>query len=385
MAAYGDLDGILNVDKPAGMTSHDVVAAIRRSAKAYSGSASGHPGNPSDRPGNARACSELVEGLQTGSPEEGAGRAVDGGNAALQRGKLWEEARLEPGVPRKIKVGHAGTLDPLATGVLLVCLGRATRVSEYLMRSPKVYRGTIRLGVTTATHDAEGEVTSRAPVDVRRDEVEAVLARFVGTIEQLPPRYSAIKHHGKPLYAWTREGVEVEVTPRQVEIEAIEIVAWDPPEVAVEVRCGPGTYIRALARDVGQALGCGGYLSALRRTASGVFHVSDAVDLETLRAAFATGQVEALLHGIEAAFYDLPVLRLDADQALHLAMGQYVEGAAELDHDDLVRAHGPDGQFIALAFRDEESGAWRPRKVFVRPEEVTSSQSMGVYDVRADD
>jgi tRNA pseudouridine55 synthase len=248
-----------------------------------------------------------------------------------------------------------------------------------------VYRGTIRLGVTTATHDAEGEVTSRAPVDVRRDEVEAVLARFVGTIEQLPPRYSAIKHHGKPLYAWTREGIEVEVAPRQVEIEAIEIVAWDPPEVTVEVRCGPGTYIRALARDVGQALGCGGYLSALRRTASGAFHVSEAVDLETLRAAFATGQVEALLHGIEAAFYDLPVLRLDADQALHLAMGQYVEGAAELDHDDLVRAHGPDGQFIALAFRDEESGAWRPRKVFVRPEEVTSSQSMGVYDVRADD
>jgi len=342
VAAHGALEGILNVDKPLGMTSHDVVAAIRREASRI-----------------ARLSQPTAARGQPGSAAEEA------------RPELGDPRR-ESSAPSMIKVGHAGTLDPLATGVLLVCLGRATRVSEYLMRSSKAYRGTIHLGVTTTTHDGEGEVTSRSPVDVTRDEIEAVLARFVGMIDQLPPRYSAIKHHGKPLYAWTREGVEIEVAPREVEIEAIEIVAWDPPELTVKVRCGPGTYIRALARDVGRALGCGGYLSALRRTASGAFRVSDAVDLERLRAAFATGQVHALLHGIEAAFYDLPVLCLDADQARRLAMGQFIEDAAGSDHDGLVRARGPDDQFIALAFRDEGSGAWRPRKVFVRPEEMTS-------------
>jgi tRNA pseudouridine55 synthase len=382
MSACDDLDGILNVDKPLGMTSHDVVAAIRREAGSYRRiarlsqiPAEGQPGSPS-------AESTLS---QTSSREE----RGDPGNAnpdlpAPQQQRNMEYAigntdrdetdtrQQEPRARTKIKVGHAGTLDPLATGVLLVCLGRATRVSEYLMRSPKVYRGTIHLGVTTTTHDAEGEVTSRSPVDVTRDEIEAALARFVGTIDQLPPRYSAIKHRGKPLYAWTREGVKIEVSPRQVEIEAIEIVACDPPELTVEVRCGPGTYIRALARDVGQALGCGGYLSALRRTASGAFDVSDAADMAAVRVAFAAGRVGELLHGIEAAFYDLPVLRLDADHAHRLAMGQYIEGADGPDDNGLVRAHGPGGQFIALAFRDQDSGAWRPRKVFVRPEEIAS-------------
>jgi tRNA pseudouridine55 synthase len=392
VVAHSALDGILNVDKPPGMTSHDVVAAIRSEAKAYleGGRRIASLSQPAAAGGQPSSTVEEAT-LERGDPREEARFDVGIARpskipAKGQPGSAAEEARLpsdegprepggpgeEPGAPRKIKVGHAGTLDPLATGVLLVCLGRATRVSEYLMRSPKVYGGTIHLGITTTTHDAEGEVTSRSPVDVTRDEIEAVLARFVGIIDQLPPRYSAIKHHGKPLYAWTREGVEIEVAPRQVEIEAIEIVAWDPPELTVKVRCGPGTYIRALARDVGRALGCGGYLSALRRTASGAFRVSDAVDLETLRAAFATGQVHALLHGIEAAFYDLPVLCLDADQAHRLAVGQFIEDVAGPDHDDLVRARGPDGQFIALAFRDKGSGAWRPRKVFVRPEEMTS-------------
>jgi tRNA pseudouridine55 synthase len=377
VAARRDLDGILNVDKPLGMTSHDVVAEIRQMARAYSGSdhpgiarlsqipAKGQPGDPRDADSDSPAPPQQQRNTQYAIRNtQHASRNTDRDGTETQQ--------QEPRARTKIKVGHAGTLDPLATGVLLVCLGRATRVSEYLMRSHKTYRGTIHLGVTTTTHDAEGEVISRSPVGVTHDEVEAVLARFVGTIDQLPPRYSAIKHHGRPLYAWTREGVEIKVSPRQVEIEAIEIVAWDPPELAVEVRCGPGTYIRALARDVGQALGCGGYLSALRRTASGAFCVSDAVDMPTLRGAFATGRVGELLHGIEAAFYDLPVLCLDADQARRLAMGQFIEDVGGPNHDGLVRAHGPDDQFIALVFRDEDSGAWRPRKVFVHPEEMTS-------------
>lgn len=305
MASHGSVDGILNVDKPSGMTSHDVVAVIRKMA-------------------------------------------------------------------RLRKVGHAGTLDPLATGVLLVCLGRATRASEYLMRSPKTYRATLQLGIATTTHDAEGEITSRSPVDVTKSEVETVLQRFVGAIQQVPPRYSAIKHHGRPLYELARRGIEVEVPPREVVIHALEIVAWAPPQVTVDVRCGPGTYVRALARDVGEALGCGAHVSALRRTSSGAFDVSEAVDLEALRTAFAAGHVDEHLHAVEAAFYQLPVLCLDADQARRLAMGQYLEDAVELEEESLVRAHGPDGQFIALATRDERSGAWRPHKVFVRPEEIAS-------------
>jgi tRNA pseudouridine55 synthase len=304
------VDGILNVDKPLGMTSHDVVVAIRRMA----------------------------------------GR--------------------QSGVSGSLKVGHAGTLDPLATGVLLVCLGRATRVSEYLMRSAKTYRATLELGVTTTTHDAEGEVTSCSQVDVRQDDVLAALPAFTGSIQQVPPRYSAIKRGGRPLYELARRGIEVDVPAREVEVYALDLVAWEPPHVVLDVRCGPGTYVRALARDIGRALGCGAYLSALRRTSSGAFQVSEAVDLPTLRAAFEDGRVDEMLHPIEAAFDQLPVLHLDAEQAWRLATGQFVEGIGEPDTEDMARAHGPDDQFIALVRRDRERGSWRPHKVFIRPEEL---------------
>lgn len=318
MGRRAHVDGILNVDKPLGMTSHDVVAAIRRMA-----------GRP------------------------------PGGD--LQ----------EAGSSRQPKVGHAGTLDPLATGVLLVCLGRATRVSEYLMRSPKTYRATLELGVTTTTHDAEGEITSRSPVGAAQEDVAAVLPAFIGSIQQIPPRYSAIKHGGRPLYELARRGIEVEVPAREVVVYALDLVAWEPPHLVLDVRCGPGTYVRALARDIGQALGCGAYLSALRRTSSGAFHVSEAVDLETLRAALTYGRVDEYLHPIEAAFDQLPVLHLDGEQARRLATGQYLEDAGEPEMEGMGRAHGPDGQFIALVRRDPDSGAWRPHKVFVRPEELS--------------
>lgn len=343
MAPRGRPDGILNVDKPLGITSHDVVAAIRKMARQ----------KPSPLPGSASACPEpakvpalsMSKGLQPGTPDE-----------------------------RPLKVGHAGTLDPLATGVLLVCLGRATRVSQYLMRSPKTYRATLELGVTTTTHDAEGEITSRSSADVAQEELEAVLPRFVGSIQQVPPRYSAIKRHGRPLYELARQGIEVDVPPREVEVYAIDLVVRNAPYVVLDVRCGPGTYVRALARDIGEALGCGAYLSALRRTSSGSFDVSEAVDLATLRASFAAGSVGEHLYPIEAAFDQLPALRLDAGQALQLAMGQFLQDAGELAGEGMVRAYGPDGQLIALARRDQDSGAWRPHKVFVRPEELLPDQ-----------
>ena len=190
----------------------------------------------------------------------------------------------------------------------------------------------------------------------------------------MPPRYSAIKRQGRPLYELARQGIEFEVPPRQVQIDALDLVAWDPPHVVLDVRCGPGTYVRALARDIGAALGCGAYLSALRRTASGAFAVSESVNLATLRAAFAAGRVEEHLHPIEAAFEELPVLHLDAEQAHRLATGQFLADAGDPGEGGMARAHGPEGQLIALVRCDEHRGAWRPHKVFVRPEELPAER-----------
>jgi tRNA pseudouridine55 synthase len=301
-----DLCGILNVDKPAGPTSHDVVVSIRRMA-------------------------------------------------------------------RQRKVGHAGTLDPMATGVLLVCLGRATRVSEYLMRSAKVYRAAIRFGITTTTQDAEGEVTGVSRVDVTRSHLDAALPQFQGRIRQVPPQYSAIKRGGKRLYELARQGVHVDVPAREVDIYRLQIVEWAPPVLHLEVHCGPGTYVRALARDLGQAMGCGAHLSALRRLSSGSFAASDAVTLACLESAFAEGTIDRHLHPPDVAFDNLPAVHLDLDAARRLAMGQAVEGdiqGVEPGHGGLARSYAPSGQFVALVYRDEQSGAWRPRKVFVEPQAI---------------
>jgi tRNA pseudouridine55 synthase len=310
------LCGVLNVDKPPGLTSHDVVVSIRKMA-------------------------------------------------------------------RQRKVGHAGTLDPMATGVLLVCLGRATRVSEYLMRTPKVYRAAVRLGVSTTTHDAEGEITGEAEVNVTREGLDLALRQFLGHIHQVPPRYSAVKRDGKRFYELARQGIEVEVPVREVDITQLQIVDWALPVVHVEVHCGPGTYVRALARDLGRALGCGAHLVALRRLSSGSFAVSDAVTLEHLGRAFSGDTVDQYLHPLDVAFRHLPALRLDLDTARRLAMGQAVAGdveGLETGDGDLARAYAPSGQFVALVYRDEHTaGKWRPRKVFSGPQEIEPS---GPLDVR---
>jgi len=249
-------DGILNLDKPRGPTSHDVVARIRR-----------------------------LTGVR--------------------------------------RVGHAGTLDPLATGVLLICIGRATRVSEYLMTGRKVYRARARLGVTTDTYDAEGQVVAEAEVEASRAQVEAALAQFRGQIAQVPPMYSAIKHQGTSLHRLARQGIEVEREPRPVEIFRLELTAWEPPECTLEMTCSRGTYVRSLVHDLGQTLGCGAYLTGLIRLASGDF----------------------------------------ADSARRLCQGQAIANS-EWQGGGLVRVYGPDGAFLALAAYDAEAGLWRPRKVF---------------------
>jgi len=251
-------DGILNLDKPSGPTSHDAVKRIR-----------------------------ALTGVR--------------------------------------RVGHAGTLDPLASGVLLACIGQATRVAEYLMAGQKVYRARVHMGTTTDTYDAEGQVVAEAPVEVSHAQVEAALAHFRGAIAQMPPLYSALKHKGTPLHRLARRGVEAEqlsLQPRQVEIVRLELTAWEPPECTLEVTCSPGTYVRVLAHDLGQALGCGAHLAGLTRLASGAFRLEDAVTLEELAQAAAEHRWPALLHPLDAALSRFPALRVDADAAGRLCKGQ---------------------------------------------------------------
>jgi tRNA pseudouridine55 synthase len=301
------------------------------------------------------------------------------------------------------RIGHAGTLDPLATGVLLLCLGKATRVSPYLMASTKVYRATLRLGLSTTTHDAEGEIVAQREVDLSRKQFESVLPRFLGRIDQVPPAYSAVKRQGKRLYEYARQGVEVKVPPRTVEIHSLSTTAWRPPLVALEVACGPGTYVRALARDLGQALGCGASLVDLRRVSSGQFHADQAIHLPAIEQAYAdaradaaadpVAQVRALirtrLHPLDRAFAHLPAIVLDAADARRLTMGQGVEaetgqargpGLMPVDghsrtYNDAqaqayARAYGPGQQFLALVAWHENTERWRPRKVFTQPSEL---------------
>lgn len=176
------------------------------------------------------------------------------------------------------KVGHAGTLDPLATGLLIILVARpATRLQEACMHRPKTYEATVRLGETTPSHDAETEIVERAdPSGVTRREVETVLDAFRGTIEQIPPMYSAVRMDGERLYKKARRGETVSRPPRQVEVDRFELTDWRPPEVEVQIECSKGTYVRALARDVGEKLGVGAHLTALRRTAIGAFTVDEA-------------------------------------------------------------------------------------------------------------
>jgi tRNA pseudouridine55 synthase len=267
------------------------------------------------------------------------------------------------------RVGHAGTLDPMATGVLVICVGVATRVSEYLMDSQKSYRARVLLGVTTDTYDAEGQVVASIDhVDVDRAQVEVALASFCGVIAQVPPMYSALKHRGKRLYQLARQGVTVERPPRQVEIFRLALTEWNPPECTLEITCSAGTYVRSIAHDLGQRLGCGAHLVELVRTASGRFLLADAVTQDALVQAVADGRWPTLLLPIDAGVAHFPVLRLDFDRAKRLCLGQAIVSAEAPDDEGISRVYGPDGTFLALAVFDATAGTWRPHKVFRSPD-----------------
>lgn len=277
-------------------------------------------------------------------------------NGALQRVKRLFDAD---------KAGHTGSLDPIATGLLPICLGEATKVSGYLLDADKEYVAGIRLGLKTTTADSEGEVIeTRAVPALSRDEVEHVVAGYIGEIDQLPPMYSALKRDGQPLYRLARQGIEVAREPRRVTIHAIELLELDSVTMVLRVRCSKGTYIRTLAEDVGEQLGCGAHLEMLRRTRSGGFSLTDAVTLESLEHSRDVGPAEVLDHlllPLDAALQELPAAGLTADMAYYVRHGQAVL-VPHAPTAGLVRLYGPGEAFLGIG-RILDDGRVAPKRL----------------------
>ena len=271
-------------------------------------------------------------------------------------------------VTRVKRVGHAGTLDPIATGVLPVCLGQATRFMDYLVEGGKTYHGEITLGASTTTYDAQGEVTAEADYSgVTQADVEALLPRFMGAIMQQPPMYSAVKHEGKRLYELARAGMEIERAEREVDVYGLWLRKWDPPRVELEVHCGKGFYMRSLAHDLGEALGCHGMLSALTRSRVGPFSLDDAVAIEQFEE---EEDWEALLEPPDAALLELGAAALPPAAERHLRNGQPVtlpSVGAYAKHLDARRAYAEDGRFLGLIRFNRPDSSWKPEKVLAKP------------------
>lgn len=289
--------GFLNLNKPRGQTSHDIVAQVRRHYRSLTGAK---------------------------------------------------------------KVGHAGTLDPLADGVLVICLGAATRLSNYIMRGRKTYLAQIRFGATTTSYDSAGEILQRKCADqITRADIERALPRFIGDIEQVPPMYSAVKVRGKKLYELARQGQTIERKPRPITIHSIKILNWRNPLLELEIACGAGTYIRSLAHDLGAELAVGGYLSGLTRTASGAFELRDSLPLEAIDE---TG--EWLRHVVSPyeALTAYARVKLDAEDIDSLRQGRYIRRPPNIAN-HTVFAFDAANQLIAIL--EPRAERWKPRKVFV--------------------
>ncbi|MFM6979214.1 MAG: tRNA pseudouridine(55) synthase TruB [Methylophilaceae bacterium] len=241
-------------------------------------------------------------------------------NQAMQRVKHLYQAE---------KAGHTGSLDPLATGLLPICLGEATKFANFLLDADKSYLATVKLGITTTSADAEGEVIAQKPVDVTLQQVESVLHQFIGDIEQTPPIYSALKVDGKPLYAYARAGQEVEIKSRYVSIHQIHLEHFEADELVFTVICSKGTYIRTLAQDIGAKLGCGAHLKGLRRLTSGTFDLKDALPLEVL-SELSLEELDAKLLPIDIKIQHLPKLTLNAEQTDIIQHGQAIKPNQEI-------------------------------------------------------
>lgn len=293
-------------------------------------------------------------------------RAIDGvllldkplglsSNQALQQVKRFYQAA---------KAGHTGSLDPLATGLLPICLGEATKFSHFLLDADKSYRALIHLGSTTTTGDAEGEVLSRADVNITEDKLRSALKSFIGRLEQVPPMYSALKHQGKALYEYARDGIDIPRPARQITIFNIELKRFEQGshQFEIDVVCSKGTYIRTLAEDIGKALGCGAHLAGLRRLTTAHFKLEDAFTIEQLEKMSADKRDNILLRP-DASVIDLPIVELDADSAYYLLQGQSVWKSG-INIVGLFRLYKEGGQFLGLGELDEE-GKVAPKRLLV--------------------
>lgn len=289
------ISGVLVVDKPVGLTSHDVVQIIRKGT-------------------NIR------------------------------------------------RAGHTGTLDPRASGVLVILIGPAVRLSEYVSASDKRYQAVVQLGATTDTYDADGRILTTSPVNVTEEQFETALKKFIGTIEQVPPPYSAVKIKGRRAYEMAREGEEVDLAPRMIQVYNLELLEWAPPEAVIDVYCSSGTYVRSLAHDLGEALGCGAHLVGLRRTKSGRFTLRDAVPLRKLREHFENGTWYQLLIPAAEALSDWPSIELTHEQVEAIRHGHRIPGTP--DKGQLARGISQQGELVALLEFDATTNEWQPKKVF---------------------
>jgi tRNA pseudouridine55 synthase len=262
------------------------------------------------------------------------------------------------------KVGHAGTLDPRASGVLVLCLGAATRLSEYLSAGTKQYRAVVRFGSTTDTYDADGQVVQQTGQSPDLEAVQGALTEFVGEIEQVPPAFSAIKLQGKKAYQLARAGKDVELEPRRVTIHALEIETFEPPDLTLQLTCSAGTYVRSLAHDLGQTLSTGAHLAALRRTRAGSFGLDQTVPLAQLEASFADRTWAQYVLPAVDALPDLPLVQVGAEELELVRYGRKVPAVGPVR--GLARAVDMDGNLVAILKGDGESGVWRPHKVFIR-------------------
>ncbi len=290
------MDGILNIHKATGMTSHDVVAKIR---------------------------------------------------------KLLKQKR----------VGHAGTLDPAASGVLPICVGQGTRVAEYLSESGKAYQAEILFGTVTDTYDSEGTVLRTHDTStLTLSKIEEMLPQFLGPQMQMPPRYSAIKLQGQPAYKRMRAGEEITLTTRPITFYQLDVLNWQAPCLTLAIDCSKGTYIRSLAYDLGERLGYGAHLAALIRTRSGPFVLSESVTLEQVAQAVESDTVEQLLTSADTVLQQYPALHLDASTVERVLHGNIF--AYDTPPTELARVYDTHGQFLAIATWNSEQQMWQPKKVF---------------------
>jgi len=290
------MDGILNISKATGMTSHDVVAQIR---------------------------------------------------------KLLKQKR----------VGHAGTLDPAASGVLPICVGQGTRVAEYLSESGKAYQAEILFGTVTDTYDAEGVILrTHDTATLMLSKIEELLPQFLGPQMQMPPHYSAIKLQGQPAYKRMRAGEEITLTARPVTLYQLHILDWQAPRLTLAIDCSKGTYIRSLAYDLGERLGYGAHLSALIRTRSGPFILSESVTLEQVAQAVENNTIGQLLTAADSVLQQYPALHLDAATVERILHGNSF--AYDAPPTELVRVYDTQGQFLAIVTWNPEQQLWQPKKVF---------------------